>query len=182
MAVFVGIDVLLLWIVYSLAVNVSASPILIANSPALVANITRASVLAQHVGYFPPGPPNEHFLYIIPDTDLGVELFPLGLIPHRDEAVVRKVISDAIHDSINYRINAKISVQGYKKQEDGFLLSVSHSVGRLEFTWGMWTIVLTGLNGYVQAYPGYDFQFTIRKYLPADIAGYVIGSGFAKTR
>ncbi|KAL8659928.1 MAG: hypothetical protein Q9202_006883 [Teloschistes flavicans] len=131
---------------------------------------------------FPPGPPEQRYLYIIPDTDLGVVFAPLGLIPHRDETAVRKVISDAIHDSIAYRINAKMPGHGYKEQEGGFLLSVSHSAGRSELTWGMWTIVLTGINGYVQAYPGYDFQFTIRRYEPADIAGYVVGAGFAKTR
>lgn len=131
---------------------------------------------------FPPGPPEQRYLYIIPDTDLGVEFSSLGLIPHRDETAVKKVISDAIHDSIRYRLSAKMPGHGYKEQEGDFLLSVSHSAGQSELTWGMWTIVLTGINGYVQAYPGYDFQFTIRKYGPADIAGYVIGAGFTMTR
>lgn len=32
------------------------------------------------------------------------------------------------------------------------------------------------------AYPGYDFQFAIRKYKEDDIEGYVIGAGFGITR
>lgn len=61
-------------------------------------------------------------------------------------------------------------------------MSVSHSVGASDLTWGMWTIVLTGMNGYVQAYPGYDFQFEIRLMQGEEIEGYVIGAGFAMTR
>ncbi|KAL8731531.1 MAG: hypothetical protein Q9166_003377 [cf. Caloplaca sp. 2 TL-2023] len=68
---------------------------------------------------------------------------------------------------------------GYKLQEGGFLLSVSHSVGQSALTWGMWTIVLTGMDGFVQAYPGYGFYFGIRGYLDEDIEGMRkwVGSG-----
>ncbi|KAI4130948.1 MAG: hypothetical protein LQ338_001459 [Usnochroma carphineum] len=60
---------------------------------------------------------------------------------------------------------------GYHLQVRNFLMSVSHSVGASDLTWGMWTIVLTGMNGYVQAYPGYDFQFEIRLMQGEEIEG-----------
>ena len=51
-----------------------------------------------------------------------------------------------------------------------------------DLTWGMWTIVLTGMNGYVQAYPRYDFLFEVRLVQGWVLEGYVIGAGFAMTR
>ncbi|KAL9034342.1 MAG: hypothetical protein Q9180_005459 [Flavoplaca navasiana] len=115
---------------------------------------------------FPPGPPEDHYPYLIPNTDLGIEFHPLGLIPHRNEALVKKVLMDSIHDSLGYRVSAKMPGQGYWMQEGGFLLSVGHSTGASEFTWGMWTIVLTGLNEWAEE----------------ELAGKVIGAGFAKMR
>ena len=68
-------------------------------------------------------------------------------------------------------------------QEEGFLLSVGHSTGASDFTWGMWTIVLSGLNEYVAAYPGFDFQFLVRRWrTEEELRGDVIGAGFAKSR
>lgn len=87
-----------------------------------------------------------------------------------------------MHESLDYRIGAKMPGQGYKVQEGNFLMTVNPAVGVSELTWGMWTILLSGINGYVMAYPGFDFQFQIRKYKEEDIAGYVIGTGFAMTR
>lgn len=46
----------------------------------------------------------------------------------------------------------------------------------------MWTIVLTGMSGYVQAYPGYDFMFEIEMVGEEELRGVVIGAGFAMTR
>ncbi|KAL8927863.1 MAG: hypothetical protein Q9172_001163 [Xanthocarpia lactea] len=146
---------------------------------------SRAMTAVTHaltLNSFPPGPPMQHYLYLIPDTDLGIEFSPLGQVPRRNEALVKKVIMEGIHDSLEYRVTAKMPGHGYKVQESGFLLSVSHSVGASDLTWGMWTIVLVGINEYVQAYPGYDFQFAIRKFPDEDIEGYVIGAGFAMTR
>ncbi len=71
---------------------------------------------------------------------------------------------------------------GYQLQSREFLLSVSHSTGRYDLTWGMWTIVLTAMTGYVHAYAGYDFMFEIELIKPGQIMGYIIGAGFAMTR
>lgn len=71
---------------------------------------------------------------------------------------------------------------GFQIQEAGFLLSIGHSRGASDLTWGMWTIILSGLNEYVIAYPGYDFQFQVRRWRGEELEGYVIGAGFAKTR
>lgn len=46
----------------------------------------------------------------------------------------------------------------------------------------MWLIVLEAINGYVQAYPEWDFQFIIRKFYPEELDGYAIAAGFAKSR
>ena len=50
---------------------------------------------------------------------------------------------------------------GYKIQEDYFTIVVNHAVGRFELTWGMWTVVLTGMRAYVNAYSKYDFLFEV---------------------
>lgn len=89
---------------------------------------------------------------------------------------------EALYNTLNYRTAAQIPASGYKLQIQDFLLSVSHSVGVRELTWGMWTIYLRGLDDYVQAYPGYDFQFELRKYRGWEIEGYVLGAGFVETR
>ncbi|KAI4148871.1 MAG: hypothetical protein L6R39_002660 [Caloplaca ligustica] len=122
------------------------------------------------------------FLYPIIDTDLAIVFNALGLIPRRNETLVKQVLFEATYDSLNYRINAKLPGTGYQLQVREFLLSVSHSVGRRDLTWGMWTIVLRGMGEYVKAYPGYDFQFEVRKYQGWEIEGYVIGAGFVETR
>ncbi|CAL8576558.1 hypothetical protein XPA_002433 [Xanthoria parietina] len=163
--------------------TVLAAAIRPVQSIALIANLTRTGLLPSELQYFPPGPPEPHYPYIIPNTDLGIEFSPLGLIPHRNEALVKKVLLDSIHDSLGYRVSAKMPARGYMMQEEGFLLSVGHSTGASDFTWGMWTIVLSGLNEYVAAYPGFDFQFLVRRWrTEEELRGDVIGAGFAKSR
>lgn len=71
---------------------------------------------------------------------------------------------------------------GYQVQDKNFIVGVTHAVGRQELTWGIWTKILIGMTGYVQAYPGYDFLFEIRLLEDEEIAGIVIGAGFALTR
>ncbi|KAL8956991.1 MAG: hypothetical protein Q9193_005624, partial [Seirophora villosa] len=131
---------------------------------------------------FPPGPPEPHYLHPIIDSDLAIEFYPLGFIPNRNETLVKDVLRQALYESLNYRTTAKMPGQGYKMQEQEFLLSVSHSAGVGDLTWGMWTVVLGEMQGYVDAYPGYDYQFEIRKYRDWEIRGYVIGAGFVETR
>ncbi|KAI4095731.1 MAG: hypothetical protein LQ344_001448 [Seirophora lacunosa] len=143
--------------------------------------ITRPDI-QERVGYFPPGPPEPHYLHPIIDSDLAIEFYPLGFIPNRNETLVKDVLRQALYDSLNYRTTAKMPGRGYKMQEREFLLSVSHSAGVGDLTWGMWTVVLGEMQGYVDAYPGYDYQFEIRKYRDWEIAGYVIGAGFVETR
>ncbi|KAL9007602.1 MAG: hypothetical protein Q9173_007167, partial [Seirophora scorigena] len=131
---------------------------------------------------FPPGPPEPHYLHPIIDSDLAIQFYPLGFIPNRNETLVKDVVRQALYESLNYRTTAKMPGRGYKLQEREFLLSVAHSAGVGDLTWGMWTVVLEGMQGYVVAYPGYDYQFEIRKYRGWEIAGYVIGAGFVETR
>ncbi|KAL8852069.1 MAG: hypothetical protein Q9221_002999 [Calogaya cf. arnoldii] len=132
---------------------------------------------------FPPGPPEDHYPYLLPsDPNLGIEFHPLGLVPHRNEALVKKVLLDAIHATLDKRVGAKMPGHGYQIQEGGFLLSVGHSMGASELAWGMWTRILEGLEDYVKAYPGYDFQFQIRTWREEELRGRVIGAGFAKVR
>ena len=71
---------------------------------------------------------------------------------------------------------------GYKLQEQNFIVGVTHAAGMHELTWGMWTTILTSMMGYVQAYPGYDFLFEIRLMEGGELAGFVVGAGFAMTR
>ncbi|KAI4220552.1 MAG: hypothetical protein L6R36_007545, partial [Xanthoria steineri] len=171
MAVRSLICLLLLSFFHALVINTSPAPFRPTPLAALVAKMTKTHQLPDSLQYFPPGPPEDHYLHILEDTDLGVEFFSIGRIPHRDEGAVKKVILDGIHETLRYRVNAKMPGHGWKLEEGGFLLSVGHAAGQSELTWGMWTIVLTGMNGYVQAYPGYDFQFNIRKYMEEDIRG-----------
>lgn len=96
-------------------------------------------------------------------------------------------MSEAIQASVNpYRPQTALSEDGYQLQHGGFLLGVTPSAqipGEERLTWGMWTKALTGIHGYVEAYPGYDFSFEIW-LIPAvgQSQGYVIGAGFALTR
>ena len=139
---------------------------------------------------FPPGPPPSSIDYQIPGSDLTLELSSLGFIPGRNEAVVRTVLNDAFRASlIPFRPHQSMDEAGYKISEGGFVLGMSPSsaASRLPsqkpLTWGMWTESLVGLNGYVEAYPGYDFTFDIRFAPPVGPSvGYVIGSGVAFTR
>lgn len=136
----------------------------------------------MHPSSFPSGPPENPFYYTIPDSDLAIVFSPLGRIPARNETLVKEVILDALHTSLDYRVTAKIPGHGYKLQERDFLIGVSHTTGVSDLTWGMWTIVLTGMSGYVQAYPRYDFLFEVRLLQGWELEGYVIGAGFAMTR
>ena len=107
---------------------------------------------------------------------------PLGHIPNRNETLVANVLRDALHASLNYRVSAKMPGHGYQLQEQDFLLSVSHSVGVRDLTWGMWTMILTAMKGYVEAYRGYDFLFEVELVEEEQLRGYIIGAGFAMTR
>lgn len=131
---------------------------------------------------FPPGPPSDPFYYIIPDTDLAIHFAPLGLIPGRNETLVTNVLREAFYTSLDYRVTAKMPGHGYQLQEREFLLSVSHSAGMHDLTWGMWTIILTAMTGYVHAYAGYDFMYEIECIPEGQIRGHMIGAGFAMTR
>lgn len=71
---------------------------------------------------------------------------------------------------------------GFQTQDGEFLIGVNHAVGMQDFTWGMWTIVLTGMAGYVNAYPGWDFMFEVEVMEPWDIKGLNVAAGFAMTR
>ncbi|KAL8963804.1 MAG: hypothetical protein Q9197_007071, partial [Variospora fuerteventurae] len=108
--------------------------------------------------------------------------FPLGFIPNRNETLTKLVLREALYESLHYRTTAKIAGHGYKLQIKNALLSVAHSTGVGDLTWGMWTVVLREMQGYVEAYPGYDFEFEVRKYRGEEIEGYVIGAGFMETR
>ncbi|KAL8683008.1 MAG: hypothetical protein Q9186_001003 [Xanthomendoza sp. 1 TL-2023] len=167
----------------TLLVRASPHPLLSKPSPALIANLTRTNHPPPGLGTFPPGIPEDPFPYVIPDTDLAITFSPLGQPPDRNETTVKRLLMSCIQDSLSKRITAKIPVRGLQAQEGGFLLSVGHSTGAYDLTWGMWTIVLTAINGYVRAYPGYDFSFVVRRFRgDEDLEGYVIGAGFAKTR
>ena len=75
---------------------------------------------------------------------------------------------------------------GYQIQIGSFLLGVTPSAeisGQERLTWGRWTDTLTGIFGYVEAYPGYDFAFDI--WVSAEVgqsAGHVVGAGFGIKR
>lgn len=135
-----------------------------------------------HNPRFPPGPPSNPFFYVIPDSDLILEFSPLGRNPTRNETLVSETLLDALHTSLDYKVSAKLTGHGYKLQNGDFLVGVSHYAGVHLLTWGMWTVVLTGMMGYVQAYAGYDFAFEIRLVEGEEIEGFVIGAGFAITR
>ena len=88
-----------------------------------------------------------------------------------------------------FRPHEAMGDRGYQIHVQGFLLGVAPSSPATKrpserpLTWGMWTECLTGIHGYVEAYPGYDFSFDI--WLTPSVGtstGYVIGSGFALTR
>lgn len=72
--------------------------------------------------------------------------------------------------------------QGYKLQVRDFLISVMPTVGVRELTWGLWTMVLAAMGGYVRAYSGYDFMFEVRLLREQEVEGLAIGTGFAMTR
>lgn len=93
-----------------------------------------------------------------------------------------RVLLDALLTSLDYRVSAKMPGHGYQAQEQNFIVGVTHAVGKQELTWGMWTMILNGMTGYVQAYPGYDFLFEIRLTEAEELASHVIGAGFAITR
>ena len=105
----------------------------------------------------------------------------------RDERLVEQVIGEAFRASLDpYRPLQSLPEDGYKLQIDYFALLVTPSKrlpGEETLTWGMWTEVLAALQGYVKAYPKYDFTFDV--YLLPPVGGshsYVIASGFAFTR
>ena len=55
--------------------------------------------------------------------------------------------------------------------------------GQKPLSWGYWSEVVLALFEYVEAYPGYDFSYNIWwKSEDEPSQGYVIGTGFAKTR
>ncbi|KAL8946730.1 MAG: hypothetical protein Q9222_006914 [Ikaeria aurantiellina] len=160
------------------AIQPSLSPAL-----TLLANDTKPGFLTKELTAFPPGPPPARLFYPVPSaTNLMLEFSPLGLIPHRDESLVKSVILQALFDSLEQRVTAKMPGRGYMKQKGNFVVSVVHSAGAALLTWGMWTSSLQCLEGYVRAYPGYDFQFEVRLVEGEEIEGHVIGAGFAITR
>ena len=85
-----------------------------------------------------------------------------------------------------FRPQTPMAMQGYQLQRDSFLLSVLPSKrlpGQKPLSWGYWSEVLLAMSEYVEAYPGYDFSFNIWwKPEDGESQGYVIGSGFAKSR
>ena len=107
---------------------------------------------------------------------------PTGLIPDRNETLVQKVLRDALYDSLSKRVSAKIPGGGYQLQEDFFCVVINHAVGSSELTWGMWTLILTGMTAYVNAYPGYDFLFEIILFEPWQIRQRKIAAGFTLMR
>ena len=97
------------------------------------------------------------------------------------------VLSDALQASLNpYRPWEPMPESGYQSQRGLFLLGVTPSAevtGEERLTWGIWTDALAGMQGYVEAYPGYDFSFDI--WVTPEVGqstGYVVGAGFAMTR
>ena len=118
---------------------------------------------------------------------MTLELSALGHVRGRDEDVVQHVISEASRASLDpYRPQVVISEEGYYLQIGNFLLGVTPSAEVLKeerLTWGRWTDALTGIQGYVEAYPGYDLSFDI--WVTPEVGqseGYVVGTGFAFTR
>ena len=107
---------------------------------------------------------------------------PTGLVDDRNETLVRKVLHDAFDYSLTNRASAKLPSRGYYLQEDYFCVSVSHSVGNSELSWGMWTIILTGMTAYVSAYPRYDFLFEIILFDKWHIKSRKIAAGFTLMR
>lgn len=150
-------------------------------------NASKYMTASTGLSSFPPGPPPSRFTYAIFGSDLTLEINTLGLIRDRDESLVEKVLNDAFRASINpFRPSTGLPQAGYQLQEGRFLLGVAPSrtlPGEKRVTWGMWTEVLTGIHGYAEAYPGYDFSFDIW-WTPqvGSSQGYVIGTGLAKTR
>ena len=58
---------------------------------------------------------------------------------------------------------------------------MAHFVGRRDLTWGMFTVVMTSVKGYLQAYPGYDFSFDVRLFREMSLDNVVIAAGFLAT-
>ena len=136
---------------------------------------------------FPIGPPPPKYYFDIPGTDVSLEVNVFGLTRGRDEKVVKNVLNKAFEDSLDpYRPHEAMSEDGIHYQEGIFLLGVqpsSHMPGEKPFTWGMWAETLTGLYGYVRAYPGYDVNFDVW-YAPRDGRSqkFVIAAGLAYSR
>ncbi|KAL9002719.1 MAG: hypothetical protein Q9188_004372 [Gyalolechia gomerana] len=177
-------DLLLLLLLRALLINAlpPIKPDSQSSPPNPITAITGPGFLDKILNAFPPGPPEAHYFYIIPDTDIAIEFSPLGLIPGRNETLVKEVFHEALLDSLNWRTTAKMSQQGYKLQVQNFLMGVTHTVGVRELTWGMWTMVLAAMSGYVRAYSGYDFLFEVRLLRGQEVAGLAIGAGVAMTR
>ncbi|CAF9932854.1 MAG: hypothetical protein HETSPECPRED_008462 [Heterodermia speciosa] len=144
--------------------------------------VTKAGSLANDLSIFPPGPPEERFYYPIPDTDLLLQFSPIGKPPFRREAFAIQAVVDAIHTSLGYKTTAKLPSEGYKINIGDVILGVSHYVGKRDLTWGMFTLVMTSVKSYMQAYPGYDFAFEVRLFQEWGLESFVIASGFMMTR
>ncbi|KAL8783076.1 MAG: hypothetical protein Q9213_004888 [Squamulea squamosa] len=177
-----GFHLGLLFLIQTLAIN--ALPAIFQPTTPLtrLANGTTPIFITKELSYFPPGPPEEHYLHPILDTDLAILFSPLGKITGRDETIVHQVFRVALYESLDFRTTAKLPGTGYHKQIQNFLLSVTHSVGLRDLTWGMWTIYVRALDEYARAYPGYDFLFELKQYRGWEIQGYQIAAGFVETR
>ena len=110
------------------------------------------------------------------------QFVPTGLIADRNETLVQKVLRDALYHSLSKRVASKIPGSGYQLQEDSFCIAVNHAVGSSELTWGMWTLILTGMTAYVNAYPKYDFLFEVIVFEPWQLRNRKIGAGFILMR
>ena len=101
--------------------------------------------------------------------------------------MVKEILNEAFRASVRpFRPQTPITMQGLLYHTEGFVLSVLPSrrlPGQKPLSWGYWSEVLLAMFEYVEAYPGYDFSYNIW-WKPEDEAsqGYVIGTGFAKTR
>ncbi|KAI4168985.1 MAG: hypothetical protein LQ343_006016 [Gyalolechia ehrenbergii] len=177
-------DLLFLLLLQALLINAlpPIKPDPQSSRPKPITAITKPGFLDKILNAFPPGPPEAHYFYIVPDTDIAIEFSPFGFIPGRNETLVQDVFYETLHDSLNWRIAARMPEQGYKLQVRDFLISVMPTVGVRELTWGLWTMVLAAMGGYVRAYSGYDFMFEVRLLREQEVEGLAIGTGFAMTR
>ena len=116
----------------------------------------------------------------MPNSNVEIKFHPWQRDLSRDERQVEDVLDIVDRDAIGQEPTSTMAIRTYEWGNGAILLEFEPKRvddPALMIKWSLWSVALIGIRGFVEAYPGVDFQFELFVDVPGAHEDVYVGIG-----